>query len=412
MDLNWKRVAAALLVLVLLVPLSLSCGDDGDGGKVTITIGQLTDFTGPGAPAIKNITYVTQDVAKHYNDEELIPGVRVKIAAYDTKFDPARYPLGYEWCKMQGAEVVITITADPAELLKPFAEKDKVVIAAMGAVEELFEPPEWVFGFSSTVTDSMKTLFRWVSDNVWDGQGTPRIGAVGWRDEQSMDALRAVEEYTESHPEQFDYVGAYTSPVGTMNFTMEAGKLADADCDYVAVISGYMGGFFLRDFREAGGTARLLDCIGSIGSYRKFYSDLVGWEMLDGFLSTQQSLYWTDEGPIVELLTELVHRYRSGEADEIIAGGNGYVGAGHMVVGIFEVLEQAVAQVGAENFDGQAYFDACLNYKTTSAMWEGYYPEYEFTETRRLLMDHAMISGYDAEAEDYVGLSGWLPNVE
>jgi len=375
MDLNWKRVAAALLVLVLLVPLSLGCGDDGDGGKVTITIGQLTDFTGPGAPAIKNITYVTQDVAKYYNDEELIPGVRVKIAAYDTKFDPARYPLGYEWCKMQGAEVIITIIADAAEVCKPFAKRDKVVIAAMGATPELFDPPEWVFGFSSTVTDSMKTLFRWVSDNVWDGQGTPRIGAVGWRDEQSMDALRAVEEYTESHPEQFDYVGAYTSPVGTMNFTMEAGKLADADCDYVAVISGYMGGFFLRDFREADGTARLLDCIGSIGSYRKFYSDLVGWEMLDGFLSTQQSLYWTDEGPIVELLTELVHRYRSGEADEIIAGGNGYVGAGHMVVGIFEVLEQAVAQVGAENFDGQAYFDACLNYKTTSAMWEGYYPE-------------------------------------
>jgi hypothetical protein len=46
-----KMAAAFLLILTLLVPLSLSCG--GGGGKgVTITIGEITDLTGPGAPAL------------------------------------------------------------------------------------------------------------------------------------------------------------------------------------------------------------------------------------------------------------------------------------------------------------------------------------------------------------------------
>lgn len=73
-----KMAVAFLLVLALLVPLSFGCGGAGKGVK-TIHIGELTDFTGSAAPALKNITYATEDVARCYNDNNLIPGVKVKV---------------------------------------------------------------------------------------------------------------------------------------------------------------------------------------------------------------------------------------------------------------------------------------------------------------------------------------------
>ena len=377
---------------------------------VTITIGELTDFTGQAAPAVANITYVTQDVARYYNDQNLIPGARVKIAAYDTKFDPARELTGWEWCKAQGAEVIITLIPGTADVLKPFAERDRIVIAAMGANPDLFDPPGWAFGFSNTTIWSANTLWRWFTENRWDySQGIPpKIGIVGWNDPSSVDAKKGAEAYFNSHPGEFDYVGAYISPAGTSTFKSEAVKLKD--CDYVACVSGFAMPYFLRDLRAVGGMAPVVDLIGSMGSYRKFYSDLVGWDVLDGCLSTANSMYWGDPLPLVELLEEILYKYRPSEADEIIAGGNGYVGAGHMAIGIMEALRKAVEDVGAENFNGQAFYDSTENYSTAlSPIWEGY-PEWSFSQTKHWLMDDTVIVEFQASVQDLVTISDWLPN--
>ena len=406
-----KIAVAFLLVLVMLVPLSLSCGGGGGGGgKVTIHIGQLTDFTGATSPALKYITYITQDMIRYYNDENLIPGVKLQLDAYDTKFDPARYSLGYDWCKQKGAEVVITIIADAPLMLKPFAARDKVVIAAMAGTPELFDPPGWVFGFSNANEDSGKILLHWIRQNDWKGEGTPKIGIVGWDDTQSMTVGRVLGAYLDETGE-YDYVGRITTPVGTSTFTSEAKRLKDKGCDYVATVSGVMQAAILRDLRATGSQATCLDLTGSMGSFQRMYVQMVGWDLLDGWYSTSNSYSWRDSSPIVQLATTLVHRYHSaGEAADLIASGNPYVGPATMVLGMLEVLEQAIKNVGAENFNGQAYYDAAINYKTTSDMWEGC-PEFSFSETRRKLIDHAMISGFEKDVEDYVTLSDWLPGI-
>ena len=140
---------------------------------------------------------------------------------------------------------------------------------------------------------------------------------------------------------------------------------------------------------------------------------MVGWDMLDGCYSTANSFYWTDTAnPIVQLAATLVHRYHSaGEAQDIIASGNSYVGPAFMMTGILEVVEQAVNNVGAENFNGQAYYDAALNYKTTSSMWTGC-PEFSFSQTRRKLMDHSLITKFEGgDVKNYVTVSDWLPDI-
>jgi hypothetical protein len=347
---------------------------------------------------------------RYWNDENLIPGVTLKLEAYDTQFNPARYSLGYEWCKDKGTKVIIAIEPGTSLALKSFAERDKVVIAAMGAVPELFEPPGWVLGFSSTTVWSANTLFQWVSQNRWDydTQGIPKLGLVGWNDTNSLIARDGVEAYLKNHPGKFDYVGGYITPVGTYTFTAEAKKLKD--CDYIANISGSVTGPLLRDLRSVGSKARLIDCIAAMPSYLKLNVDMVGWEALDGSLSTAQSYYWTDSSPIVDLAKDLLDRYRPSQVEEILDGGNGYVGPCFMMVGILEVLQQAIQAVGAENFNGQAYLDAALNYKTTSALWKGC-PEFGFSQTNCCLMDHTLICEFQADKQEIVTVSDWLPNV-
>jgi ABC-type branched-subunit amino acid transport system substrate-binding protein len=408
-----KMAVAFLLILVMLVPLSLSCGGGGGGGKATIHIGFLTDLTGEASPALKTITFIVQDMIRHYNDDNVIPGVRLKLDTYDTQFDASRYPLGYEWCRQKGANMIITVIGDAALASEPFAARDKIPLATISGVDEDFTPPGWTFGFSDTNQAAAKILLHWVSENDWPnkGQGTPKIALIGWDDTVSTLDADGLDRYLHAHPNEYDYVDRITTPVGTMTFTSEALKLKNEGLDYVGVCSGTMWASFVRDLRAAGSQATVLDCLASIGAYTKLYSQQLGWDLLQGQYSTANNLQWNEtSSPIVQLATTLVNRYHSGgEAQDIIASGNSYVGVAFMVTGILEVLQQAIQNVGAKNFNGQAYYDAALNYKTTSSMWAGC-PEFGFSETRRTLMDKSVITEY--KGENYVRISDWLPNVD
>jgi ABC-type branched-subunit amino acid transport system substrate-binding protein len=349
---------------------------------------------------------------RYYNDEDIIPGVKLKLDAYDTQFNPSRYSLGYDWCRYKGAQVVITIVADVPKLLKPFAARDKVVLAAMSGSQELFDPPGWVFGFSNTNEDSVKILLHWIRQNDWKEQGTPKIGMIYYNDTQSVDIAAAIEAYLHGTGE-YDLVDNIATPVGTYAVESYAKKLKEEGCDYVAVPSGgVIFGPLLQALRAVGSKATLLDCCGSMGGFLTTYVQLVGWDLLDGQYSTANSFYWTDTAsPIVQLAETLVQRYHSArEAQELIGGGNAYEGPAFMLTGILEILQQAVKNVGAKNFNGQAYYDAALNYKTTSSMWAGC-PEFSFSETRRKLMDHSLITGFEKDVQNYVTLSDWLPDI-
>jgi len=406
---KYRMAVAFLLILALLVPLSsLGCGGGGGDERVTIVVGQMTDLTGIASPAFKQLTYVTQDMARYFNDEGLIPGAKIEVLPYDTKYDPSRYIPGYDWLKSKGAKAIITILADVAEVLKPFAERDKIPIVSFSVTENLYNPPGWAFGLSGSLNDGSKTLLKWVRENDWKGEGIPKIGLTYWATAQAEDVGKTVEAYLRDRPDLYQWGGCYTAPPGTVNWRTQAQRLKD--CDYIATTSGTMLGYFLRDLESVGSNATVIDCLASMGSYRKFYADLVGWDVLDGCYSTSNSFYWTDSDPIVDLAKTAVHRYRSSsEAAEIIAAGQGYVGVAAMLVTIFEILQQTVEKVGAENFSGQAYYDAAKKYKTTSPMWQNY-PEFGFGETKRLLMDQCLITGFKGGAvKDYVTLSGWLP---
>ncbi len=114
-----KLIASCLAVALIAVPC-LGCGGESDG-RAIITMGLISDLSGPSSPSLIPIHDAIEDMAKYYNEERLIPSVRVEIATYNTYDDRARQLPGYDWVRERGADVIVTTLPTTGEVLKSFA---------------------------------------------------------------------------------------------------------------------------------------------------------------------------------------------------------------------------------------------------------------------------------------------------
>lgn len=405
----WKRAITSSLVLALVAALCLGCAGPSLE-KVVIRIGQITDLTGISSPSLLPLNYAVEDAAKYYNDEGLIPGVEIKIVTYNEQSDYSREVPGYDWVRERGAQIIITLLPTTGEILKPFSDKDKVPLAALGGSMALVEPPGWQFWFNAPPSHEIRTLLKWISENDWDWEteGPAKIGFAAWEAPYQIELEDTLKEYCQDHPEQFQWVGGYLVPIGTPTWSGEVEKLKD--CDYI--VRGAIAqatGAFAREFEARGYTTTYIGG-SAVTSFRGFIVDFCGWEALDGALTTSTCPWWNEPSAIVDLAETILDRYRPDEAEDMIHAGTGYLGGLHNMLEILEIVQAAIEEVGAENFDSQAFYDAAMNYETTGPMWEGY-PDWSFTETKRYLVDQVMIYEWSAEAEDLVRRSDWLPFV-
>jgi len=407
MNHSWKRAIGSFFVLTLLATLCFACAEKEEEGKVTITIGEITDLTGPASPALLPVHYVTMDLVEYYNEEELIPGVKLKIVTYDNNYNPAREIPGYDWVRARGADVILAPLYSTAEVLKYFAEQDQVPVVTSSPTEIILEPPGWVFTLGALFTDQIRTVLNWVSENHWnyteEGR-VPKVGYVGWYQAASADIAQAMEEYCVAHWKDFEWGGSSLPPVGTMSFTGEAEKMKG--CDYIASM-GFTPGPFIRDFHAKGYDATFISEASS-GAYKGFFVDLVGWDGVDGMLSATTQGWVSDPYDMIELAKEILRQKHPDEADELIEAGTGYVGGFVTFSIFFEMIRNAVAEVGAENFDGQAFYNASLDFEV---QFEGF-PRWYFAETDRNCVHEIAIYEWSAAAEDLVRRSDWLPLVK
>ena len=183
-------------------------------------------------------------------------------------------------------------------------------------------------------------------------------------------------------------------------------------CDYIEA-KGFPTGAIINEFIDKGhrtNSKGIFD-VGTSSSYRGFLVDLCGWERLDGLLTVNMSLMWNEPTRLVQLAKDLVHKYHPGEAEETMYAGLAYVGGILNLSATFAILEEAIAEVGAENFDGQAFYDAAIEYETGGLLWEGYPEGWGFSDTKRYLANHIATYEFSAEAEDLVWVGGWVPLV-
>ena len=400
------RAIACFLVLAVLATFCSGCTSKTEA-ESTIRIGYITDVTGPGAPVRIHFTLLLEDLVNYYNNENLIPGAKIKVITCDTKADASRYIPAYDLVRERGAQVIVVCLPDAAEMLEPFAERDKIPLAVMPSTETLIDPPGWAFCFSYPPAYAMKSLLKWISEQPWDySKGPRKIGLVSWNESYSVDVEKGVREYCQAHPDQFQYVAGLLSPMGAITWSGEVRKVED--CDYVVIpnVPTAMG-TFVREFR-ARNTEAVLIGTDAVAAAEDYLVKMCGWKAVDGALVTSFTPLWTEQYSLVTQAREILYRYRAATADEIISSGLGYLGGFHSVYTFFELLRQAVAEVGIQNFDGQAFYNKAVNFTIT---WEGY-PEWGFTQTTRYAVKHTAIYKFMAVLQSLVRVSGWLPVTE
>ncbi len=403
------RIAiACFMVLALVATLCFSCAGEEEE-KVTIIIGNLTDQTGVAASVLVPIQLSLDAHVKHVNEEEPIPGVKLKTIRYDTRYDPARVVPGYEWLRERGAEVIFTEMADIAELLIYSSEKDKVPVVTASVTEPCYEPPGWIFCMNQDAKHMMFTVMKWISDH-WDYEGTgkkPKIGTAGWNMPYGM-AVRDGAEYCLDHPDKFDYAGSYLAPAGTAIWSGEVERLKD--CDYVVLTTpgAIQPSTFAREFRTKGYTAKFVG-LDSLSAYWDFMLEAVGSKEMDGALIGQTWPLWVHPAPIVDYLKDLAYEnYPADKAESLIYGNCGWISGGAQAYLLVECLREAIEAVGAENFDGQAFYNTAINFSPDLPGFE----EMGWAPGERRIYRYIGMYEYSYAEGDFIVLKDWVRVIE
>ncbi len=399
-----KPTVLVLAFLLLALPILAACGgeDDNKGTtapteepaeNTTITIGVISDKTGPATLAYTLIDMAVADLLRYYNEENLVPGVEFDVVTYDGQFDPARDIPGYEWLKDRGADVIFTAIESSPIVLKPHVEKDKIVMFAGSAQKEGLEPPGWIFATAQQQEESFYTFLTWIAENDWDYEtkGPAKIGLTNWNVPLDIQIAETIKEYAEEHPDQFEWVGGYFN-----DFLFTWGPEVDAlkDCDYVFPPTVIMSSF-AREYRQAGHTAKFIGYDAHL-AYFGNVADANVWDQIDNMIFYRGAKYWNEDGPVINLAKELLYKYRPDEADDVIRAGIGYT-AFATAYQMMEIIADTVDTVGAENFNSQALYEAAERYSLSLDDLEDYA---DFSPTKRTSYNYIAIYEMDSETED------------
>jgi len=361
-------------------------------------------MTGPASPALVPINYALDDLANYYNTEGLIPGVQLEVAAYDGMYDPARILPGWEWVKARGAKVVCTALPPATVTLAPFAEKERTPVFSLTS-----STGPWIFCGNVATYYEVKTILKWVAENDWDYQTegrVPKVGFAGWQESYAIECRDGLRDYCNDHPDQFEWGGGFLAPMGAATWSGELQQLKT--CDYVMPPTTGIGMVtFMKEFRVAGYTAKFIGT-DAHAAYESLAADWCSWDYLNGMRTVQISRFWNESYPMVDLAKQLIQERHAAEYDNIIEAGVGYIGGFTQFYAFYEILADAVEEVGAENFDGQAFYNAAIEYEVT---WEGF-EKFDYTETKRNLPNDVGLFRWSAQDQDIVReLPGWLPLV-
>jgi hypothetical protein len=330
------------------------------------------------------------------------------VVEWDSQYSNSRIIPGWDWIRSKGAVLGFTAFPSVGEVLKPFAERDKMPLWALSYSEALDYPPGWVFLANCPNRNLINPLLQWISENDpnFPTDRPAKIGSAGWEETYAVACRDAIKEYAQAHTDKWQWVGGYLEPQGVTTWTSDV--LGLKTCDYVWPASTGTGtSTFMKQLRDTGWEGTFIGT-DAHAAYRNLIVDTLGWSGVDGMLADSPTRWWTEtQSPIVTLARELLQTYHPDKFNEFVYAGIGYIGGFQQTYAFFNVLEAAIKDVGAENFNGQAFYNTAINF---SEQWPTYEP-WKFTENRRYTWDYIGIYKWEASAQDIVRIvDPWLPN--
>ena len=432
-----SRMAGIIFVVIVLLSLLSACGSNDDkqspppspnptsplidspitqatskptsvptpAKDVVITIGNLTDKTGPGAIAFALIDMALDDLVAYYNDNNLIPGVKLEVVSYDGAFDPAKDIPGYEWLKDRGADVIFTAVPTASVTLTPRANNDHFMMFALAPSIDMVDPPGYVFSPGTMLVEhQIYSILNWIAENDPNfPQDRPtKIGGAMWTMPYTEAILRGAEEYADAHPEQYDWVAGHLT---NFAFTWDP-EVADLkDCDYV--IPPTLMQNLVQEYRDSGYTAQFIGC----GIHTSFFGKIDQgdyWDEVNGMRILMPHRWWNEDDENIDLFKQILMENHPDDADEIMRTSNGYLGADGIYI-MLQLIAATVESVGPEHFSSEALYNTTTSFSLES---DGVVLD-SFSDTKRLSRNYFGMYELRADEQDLFRVDEeWLPVVE
>ena len=383
-------------------------GGTGDQAKtVTITIGNLTDQTGPGAHGLTYVDLALKDMVDYYNNNDLIPGVHLKMINYDTQYDAARAVPGYEKLKSDGADFIWTACPIMIPILKAHLDRDGfVAFTATANMEEDELKGGYIFSMGITPKNEAYTLLDWIAknDESFPSDRPARVGGAAWDDGYNNLLFEAAKEYCDAHPEIYEWDTMFLTDI-KFSWKTEAEHLMD--CDYVFVPA--LPYLFMKDFREAGAEGKFLGTDPPLAFLREI-GEMDLWDDIDGSLFIRSSRWYNETGPIIDIANQLLRQnYSKEKSAEIRRQGVGYLSVKQNYL-MLDIVRKAVEEVGAQNFNSQALYEAATSWQYD---YEGIPAFHSFTQIERIPTHYYAVYEARGDEQDVFRIhEEWLPKVD
>lgn len=403
---KWLAFLCCVLAVLLATPILAGCGGGEEETEVkTITIGDMTDLTGPAQNAMQAISWSLQDYSEYINEQGLIPNVTLEVIQYDTKYDSSRYALGYESLKSQGADIIFTGFAPACEALATRAELDEIAMICCSSTVGLVDSQGPTFCLAGLMRGQVPASLEWVYENDWKGTGPARIGMASWNIPPDPDIEAALKKYCQDHPDQYTLVGTSMVPVGTMTWSAEVAQFKD--CDYVWFGSGgaVAPSTFIKQYSEAGGKARLL-ASDTLVSYVGAITDAAGWAAVDGMLNSVNWGWWSLDSDNVRLARQLLEQNHPAEAASMVnrQAMSGLIDAQVAV----ELIRAVVKKIGTQDLSSKAIYEGLQQVSVTLSG----FATLDYSTGSREGLQHFQMWRWSAAEKNLVLASDWIPNAD
>ena len=401
-----RRLVRTVALVLLGVFLATLPGLDGcaeeEAGIQEIVIGYEGDWTGPAASGAEEYGGAFLDYFRMIEEENPIPGVKLKVVTYDTRSDYSRIPIGYVWLKGQGMDVFYAPSPADVEINAARLAEDEIPAFGTTSLESV-RNDEWCFWVFDTFEAQTEAVLKWILD-TWEGEEKPKIGLAGWIGlSTTAGPERGLDLYRAAHPDDFEYAGAQKAPLGSVVWAVEVDRLMD--CDYI--FQGCVGAgipSFIKEARLRGYEGKIVACNPLAGFWNLARQAAPADLLYDVY--HVHSMPWTTDYPFATEARELGLKYHSQDWVDNAMQQSSYTAGAIFGPFIAEIIRNAVEEVGAENVDSAAIRDAAESFELDLTA-KGFGNVWRLSPDNHVCCTTYMMFEWDVEQEKWVGITDW-----
>lgn len=372
-----EKIKAGLFIvlsLTLILPLAVvSCGSDVPE-DLEIRIGVMGGQTGPAAADVVALVEELEYIFNYINEEEGgIDGARLVWRIVDNQGTPEGAISAYKELRDSFDPIMYLAVEDYYLLgIKDTIESDKAVLFTASAIQpQAYIPASRFFSLAIPAPDGFAGYVKWVLENH-KGSEKPKIGVLYWGDVPTGSQWRMAQGWAMKQGVEIE---AVEYPIATRDLKPQLMRLRDAEVNYIWML-GVAGNAALaiQDFLGLGLGGQIPFCFNEYVVADQLLG-MVG-QAAEGFYVYRSEVPYSDGTQAAELYTKI---WESATGEEKWSDNRLLI---TLKAVISEAVNQAVADVGWENLDSDAIYEA-LNKLATIDTW-GNMPGFGYGTNKRV----------------------------